>query len=120
MPGSAVVQSGNYDLFIDTGFLQDAFILDTSQLNGVDVLDGSTNFAKVTTGTLNVNIKRGRQDQGDQFSAGTMTFTLNDTLANGVFNPFDDQSPFYDTALDQPGLAPSAKRVEPEGEFLVS
>jgi hypothetical protein len=28
MPGAAVVQSGNYGLSIDTGFLQDAFTLD--------------------------------------------------------------------------------------------
>jgi hypothetical protein len=106
MPGSAVVQSGNYDLLIDTGFFQDEFTLDVSQLNGTDTLDGSTNFATVTTAALNVNIKRGRRDVGDQFSAGTMTFILNDTLGNGVFNPFDTLSPFYDTALAQPGLAP--------------
>ena len=106
MPGSAIVQSGDYDLFIDTGTLQDAFTLDTSLLNGTDVLDGTTTFAKVTFGTLNVNIRRGRRDQGDQFSAGTMTFTLNDTFADGVFNPFDTVSPFYDTTNNQPGLAP--------------
>ena len=110
MPGTAVVQAGNYELLIDTGFLQDAFILDDSTagvLNNTKyVLDGTTQFADVTDGVLNVNVKRGRQDVGDQFSAGTMTFTLNDTLADGVFNPFDTQSPYYDTALSQPGLAP--------------
>ena len=110
MPGVTITQSGNYVLEIDTGFLQDAFILDDATagvLNNTQyVLDGTTQFADVTDGTLNVNIKRGRRDQGDQFSAGTMTFTLNDTFADGVFNPFDTQSPFYDTALSQPGLAP--------------
>ena len=110
MPGVTITQSGNYVLEIDTGFLQDAFILDDATagvLNNTEyVLDGTTQFADVTDGTLNVNIKRGRRDQGDQFSAGTMTFTLNDTFADGVFNPFDTQSPFYDTALSQPGLAP--------------
>jgi len=110
MPGTAVVQAGNYELLIDTGFLQDAFILDDTTagvLNNTEyVLDGTTEFADVTDGVLNVNVKRGRQDVGDQFSAGTMTFTLNDTLADGVFNPFDTQSPYYDTALSQPGLAP--------------
>jgi hypothetical protein len=110
MPGAAVIQSGNYLLEIDTGFLQDAFILDDSVAGVLDnttyVLDGTTNFADVTDGVLNVNIKRGRRDQGDQFSAGTMTFTLNDTYADGVFNPFDTQSPFYDPTLNQPGLAP--------------
>ena len=113
MPGTAVIQAGNYELLIDAGFLQDAFILDDSTagvLNNTEyVLDGTTQFADVTDGVLNVNVKRGRQDVGDQFSAGTMTFTLNDTLADGVFNPFDTQSPFYDTALSQPGLAPMRK-----------
>jgi hypothetical protein len=106
MAGAAVVQSGTYGLFIDTGFLQDEFTLDESVLNGPDTLDGSTNFADVTFGALNVAIKRGRRDVGDQFSAGTMTFTLNDTFADGVFNPFDTLSPYYDPALAQPGLAP--------------
>jgi hypothetical protein len=110
MPGTAVIQAGNYELLIDTGFLQDAFILDDTTagvLNNTEyVLDGTTQFADVTDGVLNVNVKRGRQDVGDQFSAGTMTFTLNDTLADGVFNPFDTQSPYYDTALSKPGLAP--------------
>ncbi len=106
MAGTAVVQAGDYELLIDTGTLQDAFILDTSLLNGVDVLDGTTSFADVTSGVLQVGIKRGRRDVGDQFSAGTMTFTLNDTFSDGVFNPFDTLSPFYDTTNNQPGLAP--------------
>jgi hypothetical protein len=103
---ASIVQSGSYLLEIDTGFLVDAFTLDASLLNGTDVLNGSTQFADVTDGTTNVNIKRGRKDQGDQFSAGTMTFTLNDTYAQGVFNPFNQLSPFYDTAEGKPGLAP--------------
>jgi len=110
MAGSSVVQSGNYSLLIDTGFLQDAFTLDDSTKGLLDstqfVLDGTTDFADVTTGTLNIGVKRGRRDVGDQFSAGTMSFTLNDTLANGVFNPFDTNSPYYDTAEAKPGLAP--------------
>ena len=105
-----IVQSGNYALLIDTGFIQDGFTLDDSTkgvLNSAQyVLDGTTEFADVTTGTTQINVKRGRRDVGDQFSAGTMSFTLNDTAANGVFNPFDTASPYYDTALSKPGLAP--------------
>ena len=105
-----IVQSGNYALLIDTGFIQDGFTLDDSTkgvLNNAQyVLDGTTEFADVTTGTTQINVKRGRRDVGDQFSAGTMSFTLNDTAANGVFNPFDTASPYYDTALSKPGLAP--------------
>jgi hypothetical protein len=108
MAGVAVVGSGNYDLEIDTGFLQDAFILDDATAGVLDntqyVLDGTTNFASVLDGCLDVRVKRGRRDMGDQFSAGTMSFTMSDT--SGIFNPFDEQSPYFDTATAQPGLAP--------------
>ena len=110
MPGTAIVQSGNYTLEIDAGFQIDAFTLDDSVKGVLDntdyVLDGTTQFADVTAGTLNIGVRRGRKDQGDQFSAGTMTFTLNDTLAAGIFNPFDTSSPFYDANQNVPGLAP--------------
>jgi len=108
MAGVAVVGSGNYELFIDTGFIQDAFTLDDTTagvLNNTQyVLDGTTNFAPVLDGCINVRVKRGREDIGDQFGAGTMSFTLSDT--SGIFNPFDQNSPYFDTALAQPGLAP--------------
>jgi hypothetical protein len=95
MAGVAVVGSGNYDLEIDTGFLQDAFILDDATAGVLDntqyVLDGTTNFASVLDGCLDVRVKRGRRDMGDQFSAGTMSFTMSDT--SGIFNPFDEKAP---------------------------
>ena len=110
MAGVPIVQSGDYALLIDTGFIQDGFTLDDATkgvLNNTQyVLDGTTEFADVTTGTTQINVKRGRRDVGDQFGAGTMSFTLNDTFADGVFNPFDTQSPYYDTAESKPGLAP--------------
>ena len=68
------------------------------------VLDGTTNFAGVLDGCTNVSVRRGRQDQGDQFSPGTMSFTMLDTT--GIFNPFDEQSPYWDATTQQPGLAP--------------
>ena len=108
MAGTAVVGSGNYELFIDTGFIQDGFILDANPegiLNNTQyVLDGTTDFASVLDGCINVKVKRGRADVGDQFGAGTMSFTMLDT--SGIFNPFDENSPFFNTALAQPGLAP--------------
>ena len=111
MAGVAVVGSGNYQLSIDTGFLQDAFILDNAisgVLNDTEyVLDGTTNFAGVLDGCTNVTVRRGRQDIGDQFGPGTMSFTMLDT--SGIFNPFDEQSPYWDTTTAQPGLAPLRK-----------
>ncbi|NBU61076.1 MAG: hypothetical protein EBS27_04805, partial [Actinobacteria bacterium] len=108
MAGTAIVGAGNYSLEIDTGFLQDAFILDDATAgvlnNTTYVLDGTTNYATVTTGVNNIVVKRGRRDQGDQFSAGTMVFNMLDT--SGLFNPFDTNSPYYDPTTAQPGLAP--------------
>lgn len=110
MPGVAVIDSGNYDLQVATGFSVNAFTLDDPVRGVLDntqyVLDGEGEFASVMDGCIGVNVKRGRADIGDQFSAGTMTFTLNDTLAGGVFNPFDQNSPYFNTAESKPGLAP--------------
>jgi Tfp pilus assembly protein FimT len=115
MAGAAVVQAGVYQLEIDTGVILDAFTLDDPTqgvLNNTNfVLDGTTSFADVSTGTTNIRVKRGRRDSGDQFTAGTMSFTLDDTYANGVFNPFDTASPFYDTTNNKPGLAPLRKVI---------
>jgi hypothetical protein len=108
MPGTAVVDSGNYDLQIATGFIQDGFTLNSATkgvLNNTQyVLNGTTEFASVLDSVTTVNARRGRRDIGDTFSAGTMTFTIQDV--DGVFNPFDENSPYYDTAESKPGLAP--------------
>jgi hypothetical protein len=110
MAGVAVIGSGNYDLEIDTGYMWDAFTLDDSlkgELDNIEyVLNGVSQYASVMDGTIGLTAKRGRQNTGDQFAYGTMSFTLNDTYADGVFNPFDTTSPYYDPANDQPGLAP--------------
>jgi len=108
MPGTAVVDSGNYDLQIATGFVQDAFTLDDAIKGVLDntsyVLDGTSEFASIMDSTTTITVKRGRRDIGDTFSAGTMTFTIQDV--DGIFNPFDENSPYYDTAEAKPGLAP--------------
>jgi hypothetical protein len=108
MPGTAVVNSGNYDLQIATGFVQDAFTLDDpvkGVLNNTEyVLNGTSEFANVLDSITSINVRRGRRDVGDQFSAGTMTFTIQDVT--GVFNPFDQNSPYWDTPQAKPGLAP--------------
>ena len=120
---ATIVQSGSYDLTIATGFLVDAFTLDDSVkgvLNNTEyVLDGTTEFASVIDGATGISVFRGRRDIGDQFTAGTMSFDLNDTFTGGIFNPFDTQSPYYDTAQAVPGLAPMRKVVlSREGEEL--
>jgi hypothetical protein len=120
---ATIVQSGSYDLQIATGFLVDAFTLDDPLKGVLDsteyVLDGTTEFASVIDGATGISVFRGRRDIGDQFTAGTMTFDLNDTFTGGIFNPFDTQSPYYDTAQAVPGLAPMRRVVlTREGEEL--
>ena len=99
---TSVIQSGDYELFIDTGFQVNAFVLDNATkgvLNNTEyVLDGTTEFAPMLEYSTNVNIKRGRRDVGDQFSAGTMSFNLNDELAGGTLNPLYSSSPYVDPA----------------------
>tara|TARA_R110002126_G_scaffold138975_1_gene283522 strand:- start:1163 stop:2452 length:1290 start_codon:yes stop_codon:yes gene_type:complete len=111
MPGVAVVDSGNYDLQIETGFIVNSFTLDNVTSGVLDntffVLDGNTEYADVMADCTQVNVRRGRRDIGDQFSAGTMTFTIRDV--DGIFNPFDNNSPYYDTPQSKPGLAPMRK-----------
>ena len=111
MPGTAVVNSGNYDLQIETGFIVNSFTLDNVTSGVLDntffVLDGNTEYADVLADCTNVMVRRGRRDVGDQFSAGTMTFTIRDV--DGIFNPFDNESPYYDTPQSKPGLAPMRK-----------
>jgi hypothetical protein len=108
MAGFPVVNAGNYDLQIDAGFTLDAFTLDDALRGILDspdyVLDGTTQFASVIESTQSVSVKRGRRDIGDTFSAGTMAFEILDV--SGIFNPFDEQSPFYDSNQNVPGLAP--------------
>jgi hypothetical protein len=99
---TSVVASGNYELFIDTGFMLNAFTLDDTTrgvLNNTEyVLDGLTEFAPMLQYSKNVSVTRGRREIGDQFSAGTMSFTLDDTLAGGTLNPLYTSSPFVDPA----------------------
>lgn len=115
--GSLVIDSGEYSLGIDTGYQVNAFVLDSDikgVLDGPYVLDGTTTYAEVADSVNQIRLTRGRKDIGDQFSAGSMSFTMLDTT--GIFNPLDTDSPTFDPANQQPGLAPLRKvYLEREG-----
>jgi hypothetical protein len=107
MPGTAIAQAGNYSLLVDTGYDVNSFTLDSDTkglLDGTFPLGPGSDFADITDSATQISIKRGRRDIGDQFGAGTMTFTINDV--DGIFNPFDETGPFYNTPDALPGLAP--------------
>lgn len=104
---ATIVQSGEYDLLIDTGFDYLSFRLDDPDRGVLDqnVLGPSTSYASVIDGATSISVFRGRRDIGDQgILAGTMSFELLDTT--GIFNPFDDQGPYFDLDNEEPGLAP--------------
>lgn len=107
---SAIVQSGDYTLEIDTGAPVRAFRLDDATRGVLDgstfVLDGLTDYADITDNAYGIVVKRGRKDITDQFQPGLLTFRLDDTGAGGVFNPFASDSPYYDPSNAEPGLAP--------------
>jgi hypothetical protein len=111
MPGE-VASAGDYTVEIDTGFDSLSFRLDSAS-RGVlnqDVLGpAATEYADITEYVLGVLYQRGRRTPYDQFGAGKLTFTLNDTLAGGLLNPYDESSIYFDAANNQPGLAPMRK-----------
>jgi hypothetical protein len=118
-----VVQSGDYLIELDTGFIVDAFTLDDvtkGVLNNSDyVLDGTTQFADITQWCQRVTYRRGRRLDTDQFGPGTMTVVLDDTLAGGILSPYDTSSPYYDVANNEPGLAPlRVIRLSRQGTYL--
>jgi hypothetical protein len=92
-----------YSVLLDVGAVADAFILDTSTLNGTDVLNGSTDFVDATEYVLSVAIQRGRGSQTEQFSPGTCRVLADDRESGRLFDPANTASTWYQGNFD---LAP--------------
>ena len=92
-----------YSVLLDVGAVADAFILDTSTLNGTDTLDGTTDFVDATEYVLSVAIQRGRTTQTDQFSPGTCRVLADDRASGRLFDPANTASAWYEGSFD---LAP--------------
>jgi hypothetical protein len=84
-----------YKVLLDVGFLSDAFTLDSSLLDGTDVLDGSTDFVDVTEYVTNININRGRATQLDNFPSSNCTIVADDRAAERYFDPLNTASEWY-------------------------
>ena len=84
-----------YKVLLDVGFLADAFTLDSSKLDGTDVLDGSTNFVDITEYVTNININRGRSTQLDTFPSSSCTISADDRAAARYFDPLNTASEWY-------------------------
>jgi hypothetical protein len=92
-----------YSVLLDVGQIADAFILDTSLLDGTDTLNGSTDFVDATEYVLSVAIQRGRTSQTDQFSPGTCRILADDRASGRLFDPANTASTYYQGDFD---LAP--------------
>jgi hypothetical protein len=92
-----------YSVLLDVGAVTDAFTLDSSTLDGTDVLDGSTDFVDATEYVLAVAIQRGRGSQTDQFSPGTCRILADDRASGRLFDPANTASTWYQGDFD---LAP--------------
>jgi hypothetical protein len=92
-----------YSVLLDVGAITDAFTLDTSLLDGTDVLDGSTDFVDATEYVLAVAVQRGRTNQTDQFSPGTCRVLADDRASGRLFDPANTASTYYQGDFD---LAP--------------
>ena len=120
---TALINGGpDYLVELDTGAIIDGFELDDPIRGVLDnpdyVLDGTTDFADITTYIETVNIRRGRQLTTDQTTqAGTCSFTMKETETDQNLNPLNYASIYYDSAQDIPGLAPlRIVRVSRDGE----
>ena len=76
----------------ELGFIVSEFLLDSSTLNGPDVLDGTLEGLDISPYVQAATISRGRQDQFAGFGAGTLSLSLlnNDRR----FDPLNQDSPY--------------------------
>ena len=96
-----------YKVLLDVGFLADAFTLDSSLLDGTDVLDGSTDFVDITEYVTNININRGRSTQLDTFPSSSCNIVADDRAADRYFDPLNTASEWYSGGTV--GIAPRRK-----------
>lgn len=108
---------GDYKVLLDAGWLLDAFRLDSSQLDGPDVLDGTISYVDVTAYVQGVSISRGRQKYRQPINAGRCTIRIDDS--NGDFTVVNSDSPYWDPDLDRLGFQPTRRvRIERDGDCL--
>jgi len=92
-----------YKVLLDTGLLQNEFQLDSSQLDGTNVLDGTVDFADVTEYVLSASIRRGRPDQLASMPVGVATIIFDDQASQRAFDPSNTASPYVESGY---GIAP--------------
>lgn len=119
MPAT-LVSGGTYLFEIDTGF-GDGFTLDDTQQGVLDnttyVLDGVDSYSDISDQVQTARIFRGRRSDIESFQPGTLVINAIDPSRN--FDPYNEDSIYYDEFDDTPGLSPLRQvRVSRDGEYL--
>ena len=91
-------------MLMEVGFVVRKFTLDSSTLDGTDVLDGTLEGVDVTSYIKELSINRGRQDNLQDFNAGTCTIVLNNN--DRRFDPSNLSSPYIDPTTNLSGVVP--------------
>lgn len=96
-------------VIMETGVPVDGFTIGSATLGviGEDYI-GGTFLVDITEFVTGINISRGRTDQLQQFNAGTVSITLNNS--DRRFDPINEASPYYNTTTGRMTLTPR-KRV---------
>jgi hypothetical protein len=102
---SNIVTGGTLTVELDVGF-GDGFTLDDAQQGVLDntsfVLDGVDQFAEITV--QSVDFFRGKRTVLDSIAPGRCTIIAQDTTR--AFDPYNEDSVYYDETDDTPGLSP--------------
>ena len=98
---------GVYTVLMEVGFVVRKFTLDSSALDGTDVLDGTLEGVDVTSFVKELSINRGRQDNLQDFNAGTCSIVLNNN--DRRFDPSNLSSPYIDPLTNLSGVVPRRK-----------
>lgn len=93
-------------VFMEIGFPIDEFTLDSSTLDGTDVLDGQER-QDVAQYVTNISLTRGRSDQFSIFRAGVLSVTLRND--DRRFDPINQSGPYWNPATGSSGLTPRRK-----------
>lgn len=91
------------------GLTGNQFTLDTSTLNGGDVLDGQILGVDISPFVLSLTINRGRSDQFSSFRTGTCTIILQNN--DRRFDPINENSPYWNPVTNKSGVTPR-RRIE--------
>jgi len=86
------------------GFVVNEFTLNSSVLNGEDVLDGTLEGIDISPYVQSLSISRGRSDQFSSFRAGTCTIVLDNN--DRRFDPINESSPYWDISTGKSGVTP--------------